>query len=113
MYKLTEAEFNFLNEKMMQFISIQNELKNLIDGVESEEDNFYSILDAADPTGDFKAGHKYTKTSSADITLELEPSGDENMCAYPFIIEEEDKYIMFYNGSNFGKGGISYAELKK
>ena len=31
MYKLTEAEFNFLNEKMMQFISIQNELKSLIE----------------------------------------------------------------------------------
>ena len=31
MYKLTEAEFNFLTEKMMQFISIQNELKSLIE----------------------------------------------------------------------------------
>lgn len=40
--------------------------------------------------------------------LELEPSGDEIMCAYPFVIEETDRYIMFYN-SDFGKSGISYA----
>lgn len=40
--------------------------------------------------------------------LELEPSGDEIMCAYPFVVEEEDKYVMFYN-SDFGKSGISYA----
>lgn len=41
--------------------------------------------------------------------LELEPTGDENMAAYPYIVETEDKYIMFYNGHSFGKGGISYA----
>jgi hypothetical protein len=40
--------------------------------------------------------------------LELSPSGDELMCAYPFVIEEEDKFIMFYN-SDFGQAGISYA----
>lgn len=40
--------------------------------------------------------------------LELFPEGDEIMCAYPFVVEEEDKYIMFYN-SDFGKSGISYA----
>lgn len=44
---------------------------------------------------------------------ELEPEGDETMCAYPFVIEEKDKYLMFYNGHDFGKGGISYAESKK
>jgi len=44
--------------------------------------------------------------------LELSPSGDEIMCAYPYVIEEADKYIMFYN-SDFGKSGISYAiEMK-
>jgi len=41
-------------------------------------------------------------------TLELSPSEDEIMCAYPYIIEEKDKYIMFYN-SDFGKSGIRYA----
>jgi hypothetical protein len=37
---------------------------------------------------------------------------DELMLAYPFIVKEENKYIMFYN-TDFGKSGISYAEFKK
>jgi hypothetical protein len=41
-------------------------------------------------------------------TMELSPSKNEIMCAYPYIIEDTDKYIMFYN-SDFGKLGISYA----
>ncbi len=44
--------------------------------------------------------------------LELEPEGDELMCAYPFIIEEEDKFIMFYN-TDFGKNGIYLAIKEK
>ncbi len=48
------------------------------------------------------------KFGSVEEILELSPEGDEIMCAYPFVVEEEDKYIMFYN-SDFGKSGISYS----
>lgn len=59
------------------------------------------------PENSYKIYSRETKSNS-DETLELSPSEDEIMCAYPFIVEEEDKYIMFYN-SDFGKSGISYA----
>jgi len=47
-----------------------------------------------------------------DEMLELYPGENELMCAYPFIIEEKDKYLMFYN-TDFGKKGIYYAYSKK
>jgi hypothetical protein len=28
---------------------------------------------------------------------------------YPYIINNNDHYIMFYNGNNFGETGIGYA----
>ena len=31
------------------------------------------------------------------------------MVEYPYIVLEEDKKIMFYNGNGFGKTGIGYA----
>ena len=37
---------------------------------------------------------------------------DSTMVAYPYIIEETDKKIMFYNGNGFGKSGIGYAVSK-
>lgn len=43
-----------------------------------------------------------------DEQLELAPDGDELMCAYPYLVEEKDKIIMFYN-SDFGSKGISCA----
>jgi hypothetical protein len=42
----------------------------------------------------------------------VEPGKNEDMCAYPYIIYEYNKYLMFYN-TDFGKSGISYAELEK
>jgi hypothetical protein len=44
--------------------------------------------------------------TSLDISLE---GWDSEMVAYPYIIKENDKLIMFYNGNNFGKTGIGYA----
>jgi hypothetical protein len=45
-----------------------------------------------------------------DISLE---GWDNEMVAYPYIIEENNKLIMFYNGNGFGKTGIGYATIKK
>jgi hypothetical protein len=32
------------------------------------------------------------------------------MVCYPFIIEDGNKLVMFYNGNDFGKTGIGYAK---
>jgi hypothetical protein len=44
------------------------------------------------------------------IELDVSPDGwDSEMVAYPYIIKENNKLIMFYNGNGFGKTGIGYA----
>lgn len=54
--------------------------------------------------------YSFEEDEDGNITnLELEPTGDENMTAYPFVVCEQDRDIMFYNGKDFGKSGISYA----
>ncbi len=37
---------------------------------------------------------------------------DAEMIAYPYVIKQENKYLMFYNGNGFGASGIGYAELE-
>ena len=45
-----------------------------------------------------------------DIELDVSEEGwDSEMVAYPHIIKEENRLIMFYNGNGFGKTGIGYA----
>ena len=33
------------------------------------------------------------------------------MCAYPNVIQHEDKLHMFYNGDGFGETGIAHATM--
>lgn len=40
-----------------------------------------------------------------------EEGWDSDMICYPHIVKVEDKYLMFYNGNDFGKSGFGYAEL--
>jgi hypothetical protein len=45
-----------------------------------------------------------------NIDLDISSKGwDSEMVAYPYIIKEKEKLIMFYNGNGFGKTGIGYA----
>ena len=45
-----------------------------------------------------------------NIDLDVSPEGwDSEMVAYPYIIKEKDKLIMFYNGNKFGETGFGYA----
>lgn len=75
---------------------------------------FYSKRNKLDYRTNIKNSYKiYSIDENGNEQLELEPSGDENMAAYPYIVETEDKYLMFYNGHDFGKGGISLAEKLK
>jgi hypothetical protein len=44
------------------------------------------------------------------IELDVSSDGwDSEMVAYPYIIKEKNKLIMFYNGNGFGKSGIGVA----
>jgi len=48
--------------------------------------------------------------------IEIDVSDDEwenFMVCYPFLIEEDDSFIMFYNGNGFGNTGIGYARKNK
>ena len=36
---------------------------------------------------------------------------DSKMVCYPYVIKTNNKVLLFYNGNNFGKEGILYAEL--
>ncbi len=37
---------------------------------------------------------------------------DSTMMCYPYVVKENDKLIMFYNGNGFGKSGFGYAVLE-
>ena len=53
-------------------------------------------------------GVKWERTGIELYRSESE-SWDNIMVEYPYIVLEEDKKIMFYNGNGFGKTGIGYA----
>jgi hypothetical protein len=45
-----------------------------------------------------------------EIELDVSSDGwDSEMVAYPYIVKENNKLIMFYNGNKFGKTGFGYA----
>jgi hypothetical protein len=45
-----------------------------------------------------------------EVDLDVSIDGwDSEMVAYPYVIKENNKLIMFYNGNQFGKTGIGYA----
>lgn len=45
--------------------------------------------------------------------IDVEQTGwDSEMIAYPYIIEDKGRYLMFYNGNGFGQSGLGYAILE-
>ena len=92
-----------------------NSLKNNEGGIASfrklNSKYYYSKRNKSDYRTNPKNSYKiycYNDLWNGETTLELEPSGDENMNAYPYVISKDDRDIMFYNGKNFGDG-IYYA----
>jgi len=78
---------------------------------------YFSVRGKTDFRTNPKNSYKIKKAYSTDLinwTREnnqsefLQPIGDELMNAYPWIIQEKDRDIMFMN-TDFGKSGISYA----
>ena len=52
--------------------------------------------------------NKWIRNKGIDLDISLE-GWDSEMVAYPYIIKENNKLIMFYNGNKFGKTGFGYA----
>lgn len=66
--------------------------------------NTYRIKKSTSPDG-----LRWIKNDSIELDIDLSSDWDNIMICYPFIIQKNNKLIMFYNGNNFGKTGIGYA----
>lgn len=55
-----------------------------------------------------KNGEDWTRTG-VEIEKSIDISWDDMMVAYPYVIIEENRKIIIYNGNGFGKTGIGYA----
>lgn len=71
-------------------------------------------------TGRYKVGYAESKDlinwirDDNKAGIEASDEGwDSEMVCYPHVVEVEGKYVMFYCGNGFGKGGFGYAELIK
>ena len=80
------------------------------------KDTFYMFYSYASPGIKYKIGYATSKDFKKwerhdDInSLILSKSKEENnMLCYPSLLKYEDTLFMFYNGNNFGKGGILLA----
>jgi len=48
-----------------------------------------------------------------EIGIDVSQEGwDSEMIEYPFVIEHNNKQILFYNGNEYGKTGLGYAVLE-
>ena len=80
---------------------------------------WFSVRDKFDYRDNIEHSYRIKKATSTDgihwtrehnINLDISPEGwDSEMVAYPYVVKEENKLIMFYNGNQFGKTGIGYA----
>jgi hypothetical protein len=81
---------------------------------------WYSIRDKINYRNDTKHSYRikyaeshdgiaWTKNTKIDLDISKNFIWDSEMVCYPFIIQKNNKLIMFYNGNGFGKTGIGYA----
>ncbi|WP_339847485.1 hypothetical protein [uncultured Dokdonia sp.] len=55
-------------------------------------------------------GFSWDRTS--DLNLDISKDGwDSEMTAYPYVIQDQEKLLMFYNGNQFGQSGFGYASM--
>lgn len=60
-----------------------------------------------------KDGIKWERRDNESTIFPDKEGWDSEMIAYSYVLETKDKYIMFYNGNDFGQSGIGYAVAKK
>lgn len=54
-------------------------------------------------------GFKWVRKDQ-EVGIDVSDAGwDSEMIAYANVIEQNDRYVMFYNGNGFGQSGIGYA----
>jgi hypothetical protein len=84
---------------------------------------YYSYRTAVNYRNDKKESYKIGYAESNDglswvrkddeIGIGTSENGwDSEMICYPYIVKNDNKYLMFYNGNGFGKSGFGYAELE-
>jgi predicted GH43/DUF377 family glycosyl hydrolase len=77
---------------------------------------YRSISDFRDGKGSYRIGYASSKDminwkrddQKAGIDVS-EEGWDSKMITYPYIVQNEDQLIMFYNGNGFGENGFGYA----
>ena len=85
---------------------------------------WYSIRDKIDyrdninhsyriKTAESSDGIRWIKNNNIDLDIDKNSEWENTMVCYPFIVENEKNFIMFYNGNQFGKTGIGYAIKEK
>lgn len=79
---------------------------------------FRDSIDFRDGEGSYRMG--YAESSNGKdwdrkddkVGLEFSEDGwDSTMQCYPYVVKNEDKLYMFYNGNGFGRSGIGYAVM--
>ena len=70
--------------------------------------------------GSYRIGYAWSDNlrdwTRADAQAGIEPSQDgwdSTMIAYPYVIQVDDRILLFYNGNGFGQTGIGYAQLEQ
>ncbi len=89
-----------------------------LDGVYHMWYCYRNSIDFRDGTGSYRIGyatssngiHWQRKDNEAGMTPSTD-GWDSTMMCYPYVIEDNNKLIMFYNGNGFGKTGFGYAIL--
>ncbi len=56
---------------------------------------------------------KWTRKENPALNINSKATWDNLHKSYPFLVENKDSYLMFYNGNNCGKEGFGYAEISK
>jgi hypothetical protein len=85
---------------------------------------WYSIRNKLDYRDNIKNSYRIKKSISKDginwikdnnIDLDITDDGgwDSKMVCYPYIVDNNNELIMFYNGNNFGNTGVGYATKRK
>jgi predicted GH43/DUF377 family glycosyl hydrolase len=60
-----------------------------------------------------KDGINWVKNNDIELDVSSKNDWENKMVCYPYIVDNGDELIMFYNGNNFGSTGIGYAIQRK
>jgi predicted GH43/DUF377 family glycosyl hydrolase len=92
-----------INDTYHMWYSIRNKIDYRINPI-----NTYRIKKSVS-----NDGINWIKNNQNELDIDFDSNWDNIMVCYPFIVKENDKLIMFYNGNKFGETGIGYATQKK